>query len=956
MKRLRCSTVVVVLAVAAHGVFMLPAAAAGKQVTYEGKVRDTAGRPVAGAEVVLYERTGSVGSDTGYEIKRLDSMTTGPDGAFSFETGVGGTYRDATIVARRPGLALGWGSWAMREDQQQDIRLTEPKQLSGVVVDAEGKPVLDATVFVAAGQIGTREDEQRYVLAPLSRRLLSTRSDASGRFVLSGLSADATFELGAHKSGYAIMTTIDRSRRTETCTFAPGKIDIKLVMQPEVRIEGRVVQQGSGEPVADVPVTIRGEQMVPYLLPDPVRSQKDGTFSFAGLPPDAYTVSVGVPAEGMPEWVGAPVQMTLEAGQAKTDVTVEIGKGGLVEFVIVDAASGKPIEGARVGTRRMQDGQWFFANSNEQGIARLRLSPGSYHLTRVSKAGYARDPEDGRLAIAEGESQRLKLSLAATPRLTGVIRDPEGQPVAGALVSVLPGSRGEAVSDENGRYEATWDPSMWRQEDTTFCLLARHVQRNLAAAVEMAADTQSLDVILGAGMTLTGKVVGSDNRDLDGARIMPSLRMSNWGASIARTEAHAAADGTFAITGLPRNQRYAIYARASGYGQVSHDVEVDLTRGERADIGALVLPVANLSVSGQVVDVDGHPVAGGAKVIAGVAVDESGAPVASVPVGVCCHKTIREDGRMGWSYSSFPTLRDTTDTQGRFAIELENDGQYNLLFSPDRHAATIVYDVPVNTKALKVVLEAGGTLEGRLASLEGGQKVPIPHAELKLEQSSRASYTHLGFDRDQTTLTDAQGRFRFEHIQTAIRPMGSRNETQWTPIPRVWTLSYGDATETVAFTDGKRIEDFELLVKPNIDTAAPLVGNRLPSFEGIAVEFDGEQTEGKAVLLCFFDYQQRPSRNTVMQLARQAESLGQKGIVLVAIQAAETETAALRTWAETHRFAFPLGTITGDIEATRAVWHVKSLPWLILTDRDHVVTAEGFSLEEIEDKIQSAGS
>jgi hypothetical protein len=40
-----------------------------------------------------------------------------------------------------------------------------------------------------------------------------------------------------------------------------------------------------------------------------------------------------------------------------------------------------------------------------------------------------------------------------------------------------------------------------------------------------------------------------------------------------------------------------------------------------------------------------------------------------------------------------------------------------------------------------------------------------------------------------------------------------------------------------------------------------------------------------------------------------------------------------------------------DEEKTRFSWGVRSLPWLILTDKKHVVTDEGFSLAELDEKL-----
>jgi hypothetical protein len=69
------------------------------------------------------------------------------------------------------------------------------------------------------------------------------------------------------------------------------------------------------------------------------------------------------------------------------------------------------------------------------------------------------------------------------------------------------------------------------------------------------------------------------------------------------------------------------------------------------------------------------------------------------------------------------------------------------------------------------------------------------------------------------------------------------------------------------------------------------------------------------------------------------------------VQTSAVERDALDAWARENNVSLPLGTITGDVEVTRAVWRVKSLPWLILTDRSRVVQAEGFTLDELNVKI-----
>jgi len=43
--------------------------------------------------------------------------------------------------------------------------------------------------------------------------------------------------------------------------------------------------------------------------------------------------------------------------------------------------------------------------------------------------------------------------------------------------------------------------------------------------------------------------------------------------------------------------------------------------------------------------------------------------------------------------------------------------------------------------------------------------------------------------------------------------------------------------------------------------------------------------------------------------------------------------------------------INGDVEKTRFDWGVRSLPWLILTDKEHIIQTEGFSINELDEKI-----
>lgn len=133
---------------------------------------------------------------------------------------------------------------------------------------------------------------------------------------------------------------------------------------------------------------------------------------------------------------------------------------------------------------------------------------------------------------------------------------------------------------------------------------------------------------------------------------------------------------------------------------------------------------------------------------------------------------------------------------------------------------------------------------------------------------------------------------------------------------------------------------------------APLIGKALPVLSGIKTDFSLQLARGNAVLFCFFDYEQRPSRNCIMQLAKRAEELKRKGVTLVAIHASKVDENVLNEWVKEYNILFTIGMIQNDVKKTRFTWGVKALPWLILTDRKHVVVGEGFAIDSLDEKIK----
>jgi len=131
-----------------------------------------------------------------------------------------------------------------------------------------------------------------------------------------------------------------------------------------------------------------------------------------------------------------------------------------------------------------------------------------------------------------------------------------------------------------------------------------------------------------------------------------------------------------------------------------------------------------------------------------------------------------------------------------------------------------------------------------------------------------------------------------------------------------------------------------------------LIGKALPECENIDAGLVHEQAKNSRMLICFWDMQQRPSRYCLKKLAEQADNLTDKGITVLCVHASDIDGERLNEWMRDYNIPFAVKTIGQDAEKTRFTYGVKSLPWLILTDKEHIVREEGFALDELEEKVR----
>jgi len=622
--------------------------------TLSGKVADPQGRPVAGAEVTLYEAMpGELGVLP--DIVTLDHATSGADGAFTFAVVQNAwTYREGYVIVRKKGLATAWASWPMKEDRQLSVSLGQPTTLAGEVVDEAGRPIADATVHIAMAKIGKGESRRELRASGFFR----TQTDRDGQFVFADMPAGATFEFFVEGAGRASINTLDISSYSrEQCQFAPGQAGIRLVLPAEARVEGVVRQKADGKPVGGVEIAAHADRRGSA---GPIPSKRavtaaDGTFSIGNLAAGTCVVTLWIPRGQNPEWVAENLQISLKAGQTQTDLRMELTKGAIIEVLIRDPA-GKPVEKMNAHFELIGQRQGFGEHTDANGLARIRALPGRYRVAQIYRPGYFPPETMNEVTVEEGRTQRIEFTVTPTPKIAGIVRDDAGNPLAGVKVQttwVKMGSSGTSAgeSDASGRFDLEWDSSSFGRGANSIVFVARDPARNLAQVLDIDERVGPLDLKLKPGLIVAGTVLDQDGKPLSGADARVLLRVPMATVRLGWNElATTGPDGVFEVRGIPPERQYMVEVSADGYGKREIAIDSPAPREGRHDIGPVKLALSDLAVSGLVIDPNDEPVAG--------------AEVRCFGAGQ-------------------PDLRDVqTDAQGRFTVAGLSPGSVHLYVNP----------------------------------------------------------------------------------------------------------------------------------------------------------------------------------------------------------------------------------------------------------------------------------
>ncbi|HEY2328782.1 MAG TPA: carboxypeptidase regulatory-like domain-containing protein, partial [Verrucomicrobiae bacterium] len=216
--------------------------------------------------------------------------------------------------------------------------------------------------------------------------------------------------------------------------------------------------------------------------------------------------------------------------------------------------------------------------------------------------------------VTEGQTTQVRIELAAPLKVTGVVRDAAGVPVAGAIVGVFPNygpDNADTMTDANGHYEVGWQKPHWvGSGNQSYYLLARHAERKLAALQPMEETTTTLDLTLKPAMSVSGRVQDTNGKAVTNVMAYVMLHTENMGFTVTRQPLVPDEQGRIHMEALPSGERYGLSVSGRNYGSAQQEMDAAVPKADHYDFPPLVVRLADRKLAGRVLGTNGAPAVG----------------------------------------------------------------------------------------------------------------------------------------------------------------------------------------------------------------------------------------------------------------------------------------------------------------------------------------------------------
>jgi len=446
---------------------------------------------------------------------------------------------------------------AVKEGREvtQDVRLQRAGMIVGRVVDPGGRGVPGA---------GIKLDRRRRQDTP------GVRADAEGAFCLDGLPVNTEHRLVVFKKRFA-------DRVTEPFTLRPGerRTGFLVRLTRGVRVSGRI-RDKSGEPIPNACLHLRPDDWLAAHLDGRwnIRPDAEGRYRIKGLSAGSY--SLEVLASG---YLGRKLAgLVLAEDSVREDVDFLLEPGRILTGRVVDD-EGRPVDrvwvAGRGGSTYTDARGCFTLNGLPPGMCGLSLHKPGYEMSNETVSD---EPGDQDLVLV--------LHRAAGGIHGRVCRSDTGAPVKEFFVRWFHGHL-ESIrkfSDAEGRYRLEGRflkaGEYYLEAGTSDGWISQDLVRVDLARGE---DSRRVDLAVGAGASLEGRVLTPDGSPLPGAHVtVHSLSGPPRKVAAARTGRL----GRFVMRGLVRGE-FAVRARHRDWIEAQATVKVGRTRGPEVELRVL---------------------------------------------------------------------------------------------------------------------------------------------------------------------------------------------------------------------------------------------------------------------------------------------------------------------------------------------------------------------------------